>query len=224
MRSNSILFFSLILCAGLFSGGSAFSQSAELAQNDDNDGEEEGSGFGWRPSGGSLFGETQNQDFQSSDDDLLERPSINAPEEDEDPRAPFLVFELEYEPGITFQETYQQRLEDTLWEELNNGVLNRPYTTTERGRQFREHVQIVGSTVPDDRAMRVAENIDVAFFVIPRIEIEDSRTYRIALTVGRTEHGSFEVLTRTSNRRVDNVVRALERTAEEALGLISGGE
>ena len=65
----------------------------------------------------------------------------------------------------------------------------------------------------------MAESIDAAYFLVPRVEIENSRNYRITFVYGVTERGEdgIEVHTRTSNRNIDNVERRIRDLAEEAL-------
>ena len=131
------------------------------------------------------------------------------------------AIDLFYEDGIRFSDGYIQRFESAYSEALDENTHYNPMTGLRRQRAFTAASQLVGNDVSTDRALEVAEAVGAPYFLVPRIEIENSRNYRITVTFGVTAEGEsgFQIHTSTSNRRVDTVESRLQDLTEEALAI-----
>ncbi len=172
----------------------------------------------WRPTSGSLYGNTSPQTQTSGGDIELRGAPTQAVEED-DGRTPLLVFDLAYEDGITFREDYQRRFETGFWAAVENSERFRPMSQRNRRRALRDAGVLSLGEIDADRAEQIATQIGVEYYLVPRIEIENRRNYRIVIILGeagegesgRTEHAV------TSGRVIDTVESRLLRTTREAV-------
>lgn len=189
--------------------------------SDDSDGEETTGPATWRPTGGSLFGNTSTQQQSSAGDDLTGRPELSTSEtgDDDDDRQLILVFDLMFEDGITFRSHYIERFERGFAEAVQESPVYRRLSDRNRRRRMGEAGIIAVGDLDPNRAAELAQQIGVDEYLLAAIEIENRRSYRVTVTRGRAgeAEGGQQVYTATTNRVVDNVEARLIRLTREAL-------
>lgn len=172
----------------------------------------------WRPTSGSLYGNTSPQ-TETSGGDIELRAAPAAAVEVEDGRTRLLVFDLAYDDGITFRDDYLRRFENGFWSAVEDSERFRPMSRRDRRLALRDGGVLALGEIDADRAEEIAVQIGVEYYLVPRIEIENRRNYRIVIIVGeagageagRTEHAV------TSGRVIDTVEARLLRTTREAV-------
>ncbi|MBN1944180.1 MAG: hypothetical protein JW797_00835 [Bradymonadales bacterium] len=177
----------------------------------------------WRPRTGTTRPapalELPSGQEPASGSELTDRPLRPTREAEQDDRPELLVFDLYFDDGVRFSDTYRTRLERAFLSTVQENQSYRLLTPHERRRRLTEASQLVGNEVSDDYGEGVAAAIEAEYYVVPRILVEDSRSYLISVTFGRAGGGAEQrvVARATSNRVVDNVQRQLVRLTEQAL-------
>jgi hypothetical protein len=176
----------------------------------------------WRPSSGSWgTGASQPQQRSGEAGVYGARPVRTVEEEAPDSRPELLAFDLQYGTGVTFAERYQERLQNALWETLEEAETLRLITRLERSRRLRDAAQLAVSPVNEERAETMAEAVAAPYYLVASIEVESSRTYRIVVAFGEAGTGEqgLQLLTATSTRRIDTVESRLVDLVEEAVAM-----
>ena len=173
----------------------------------------------WRPRGGSIIPGSARAQQRTTGMGLTDHPVRPEEELEEDDRPELLVFDLYFDDGVRFSQRYRTRLEEAVIETIDDAEGYRTLTSRERSRRLTEAARLVADEVSDDYADATAADIEVDYYLIPRIEVENRRTYRITITIGRAGEGELgrTLYEGTSNRVVDNVERQLERLTQRAL-------
>lgn len=224
MKAHTICCLALGL---VFLGGPVMAQDdttlgeTEDGATDDGSAEEAPTGT-WRPSAGPLFGSSTTQQQSTSSDDLTGRdPGHNTDDTVADGRTQLLVFDIQYEDGITFDDTYLRRFASGYRAILDEGPTYRPMSARERRLALRDSGVLVVGEIDAERADEIAQAIGVTHYLLPLVEIENSRTYRITLVLGEAGAGEAGqmVASRTSSRTIDTVEARLLSATREALGI-----
>ena len=203
-------------------------EGTDDATDDGSEAEELDGPATWRPTGGSLFGNTSTQQQSSGDDEITGRPSTASDDDadDADDREMMLIFDLYYEEGITFRDRYRQEFENGYEEAIDESPAYQRLPELRKRRLMRDAGVIAVGDLSADRVEEIAVQIGVEHYLFAGILIENRRNYRITVIRGRAGEGEDGrlVLTDTSSRSVPNVKRLLFRYMEEAMAGDEAGE
>lgn len=173
----------------------------------------------WRPSGGSLFGNTPQQTTGSEPGTRPTAPGAGSAGAEESGATEVLAFELTFTGAVSFESGYVERFEAVYAEALEGAEGLRPLQGAELRRRMRDASVIMVGELDEDGAAQIAERVEAESWVLPIIGAASGREYEIVVT--RASRGDAEEARmrcrETSGRSVAAVEAALRSVLAQCL-------
>lgn len=132
-----------------------------------------------------------------------------------------VVFDLEYAPELNMRDSHRSRLEEAYWETVLEGPRFRVLRPRERNERMHEARQRITDTVDADRADLNSQAIEVPFYLVARISVEDEDHYRVEVILGASVAGEDgrTRLQATTEQRWTEVRTELVALLQSAVGV-----
>ena len=122
-------------------------------------------------------------------DEASENGPESAASETADELPELVVFDIEFAPDVRLRDDHCFRIEEAYWESILESPRYRALTPSERNRRMNEARQRITDTVDADRADLNSQAIEVPYYLVAGVGVEDEEHYRIVVTIGASLGG-----------------------------------
>jgi hypothetical protein len=169
----------------------------------------------WRPSGGSLFGNTPQQTSGGEVGGRPTAPGAAGADSEESGGTELLAFELTFTGEVSFEAGYVERFEAAYAEAIAAAEGMRPLQGGELRRRMRDASVIMVGELDEDSAAQVAERVEAERWILAVIGAASGREYEIVVT--RADLGDAEEARVRCRETSGRTVAAVETALRSAL-------